>query len=228
MQFSPACERNKQPILAVLRAWLPAGARVLEVGSGSGQHAVFFTQELAGLHWLPTDRAEHLADLAERIHQEGGQRLAPGAALAPPKELDVDHADGWPEGWPAGVPPQPFDAVFSANTTHIMAAESVPRLLAGAARVLPPGGLLLLYGPFHDGGVHTAASNAAFDAHLRALDPAMGVRDAVEIKEQARALALAALADVAMPANNRTLIFGRSGEAPAPRAEAGAAQRAPE
>ena len=88
-----------------------------------------------------------------------------------------------------------------------MPALALPQLLAGAARVLVPGGLLLLYGPFHDRGVHTAASNIAFDEHLRSLDPAMGVRDAVELQEQGAALGLQPLADVAMPANNRTLIF---------------------
>jgi hypothetical protein len=90
-----------------------------------------------------------------------------------------------------------------------MPAPAVPLLLAGAARVLRPGGVLLLYGPFHDGGVHTAASNAAFDQHLRSLDPTMGVRDALELVEQAQGLGLAALADVAMPANNRILVLQR-------------------
>jgi len=111
----------------------------------------------------------------------------------------VTEAGQWPH--------QRFNAVFTANTCHIMPALALPQLLAGAARVLVPGGLLLLYGPFHDGGVHTAASNIAFDEHLRSLDPAMGVRDAVELQEQAAALGLQPLADVAMPANNRTLIF---------------------
>lgn len=204
MRSSPACERNKHPILDVLRGWLPAGGRVLEVGSGSGEHAVFFTQQLAGLRWQPSDRGDHMADLTERIHLEGRQHLAPGAALADPVELDVDQPLPWP---------QPFDAVFSANTTHIMATASVSRLLVGAAGVLVPGGLLLLYGPFHEGGVPTAASNAAFDAHLRSLDPTMGVRDARELREQASALGLEPSADVAMPANNRILIFRRSGAA---------------
>jgi SAM-dependent methyltransferase len=205
VRFSEACERNKEPILQVLRDWLPMGAWVLEVGSGSGQHAVHFARQLAGLQWQPTDRAEYLADLRERITLEGREGLAPGARLADPLELDVDRAEQWPPG--------PYDAVFSANTTHIMGAASVPRLLAGAARVLAPGGLLLLYGPFHGGGVPTAPSNVAFDAHLRSLDPAMGVRDAREVAEQALSLGLEALADGAMPANNRTLVFRKRGAA---------------
>jgi len=203
VRFSEACERNKEPILQGLRDWLPMGAWVLEVGSGSGQHAVHFARQLAGLQWQPTDRAEYLADLRERITLEGREGLAPGARLADPLELDVDRAEQWPPG--------PYDAVFSANTTHIMGAASVPRLLAGVARVLAHGGLLLLYGPFHGGGVPTAPSNVAFDAHLRSLDPAMGVRDAQEVAEQALSLGLEAVADLAMPANNRTLIFRKRG-----------------
>jgi len=198
---SPACERNQGPILAMLRQWLPPSARVLEIGSGSGQHAIFFARALVGLQWQPSDRRETLADLAERVAIEGRQGLAPGARVADPQELDVDQADHWPD--------RPFDAVFSANSCHIMAAGSVAILVAGAARRLGPGGLLLLYGPFQDGGIHTAASNAAFDAHLRSLDPAMGLRDAQEIKRWAQNHGLRAKADQPMPAQNRTLVFQR-------------------
>jgi SAM-dependent methyltransferase len=176
---------------------------VLEVGSGSGQHAVHFARQLAGLQWQPSDRAEYLGDLRERISLEGRRDLAPGARLADPIELDVDCPDQWPSG--------PYEAVFSANNTHIMAADSVPRLLVGVARVLAPGGLLLLYGPFLGGGVPTAASNADFDAHLRSLDPSMGVRDAGVVSEQALSFGLEAVADAAMPANNRILVFRKGG-----------------
>jgi SAM-dependent methyltransferase len=199
--FSAACERNRVPLLAVLRTWLPPAARVLEVGSGSGQHAVFFTQQLEGLVWQPSERAEGLAPLAERIRLEGSSQLAPGARLHPPVVLDVTQ----PEDWPGG----PFDAVFSANTAHIMDMAAVEAFLAGSSRVLRPGDLLLLYGPFSDGGVHTAASNAAFDAQLRQRDPAMGVRDADQLKQHASTLGLEAVGDVAMPAANRTLIWRR-------------------
>lgn len=201
LPFSAACERNREPILRVLQDWLPQGARVLEVGSGSGQHAVFFCRQLAGLQWQPSERAEALDGLAARIALEGRQGLAAGAALAAPLELDVDRPDPWPR--------RRFEAVFSANTTHIMAAASVPKLLAGAARVLEPGGLLLLYGPFAEAGTPLEPGNAAFDEHLRSLDPAMGLRDARELREQASGLGLEPLADVAMPACNRTLIFRR-------------------
>jgi SAM-dependent methyltransferase len=197
--FSPACERNKGPILAVLQDWLPPGARVLEVGSGSGQHATFFCQQITGLTWQTSEREDNLADLQSQLAALSPGGLAAGSQLPPAIVLDVTDAGQWPR--------QSFDAVFSANTTHIVADSAVPLLLGGTARVLRPGGLLLLYGPFHDGGVHTAASNAAFDQHLRSLDPAMGVRDALELVEQAQGLGLEPRADVMMPANNRILVL---------------------
>ncbi len=194
MLFSPACERNRGPILAVLKEWLPARAQVLEIGSGSGQHAAFFCQQIGGIAWQTSERQESLTDLQAQL-----EALSPTlpAAIA----LDVSIAQQWPR--------QSFDAVFSANTAHIMSAAAVTHLLAGASQVLRPSGLLLLYGPFHDGGIHTAASNAAFDEHLRSLDPAMGVRDAIELVQQAQNLGLELLADLPLPANNRMLVLER-------------------
>jgi SAM-dependent methyltransferase len=209
MLFSPACERNKGAIQAVLHNWLPPSAQVLEIGSGSGQHASFFCQQIAALTWQPSERPDALADLQAQLAQVPRASLAPGSRLLDAIALDVVNAEQWPRGTGNGAMAGAFDAVFSANTCHIMPAAALPHLLAGAARVLGPGGLLLLYGPFHDGGVHTAASNAAFDAHLRSLDPAMGVRDALELQEQGRGLGLEPLADVAMPAHNRVLVLER-------------------
>jgi hypothetical protein len=146
-----------------------------------------------------------LGDLRKLISLEGRKGLAPGVRLADPLKLDVERAEQWPRG--------PYEAVFSANTTHIMAAASVPLLLAGAAQVLAPGGLLLLYGPFQGVGVPMAPSNAAFDAHLRSINPVMGLRDAGEVTEQARRLDLEPLADESMPANNRILVFRKRGVA---------------
>lgn len=203
--FAPACERNKGPILAVLQTWLPAGARVLEIGSGSGQHAAFFCQQINGLTWQASEQQANLLDLQDNLKNVpeqsilGPNDLAAGSRLLPAIALDVTDSGQWPG--------QRFDAVFTANTAHIVAATALTLLLAGSARVLHPGGLLLIYGPFHDGGVHTAASNAAFDQHLRSLDPAMGVRDALELVEEAQSLGLEPLADVAMPANNRILVL---------------------
>jgi SAM-dependent methyltransferase len=172
---------------------------VLEIGSGSGQHARFFCQQLAGLHWQCSERPEAWADLAEALAAAAPEELATGASLPAPISLEVRQAEPWPGG--------DYDAVFTANTCHIMPEAALAPLLAGSRRALRPGGRLLLYGPFHDNGVPSAASNAAFDAHLRSLDPAMGVRDAVQLQAQARSLGLAPLADIAMPANNRILIF---------------------
>lgn len=203
LPFSPACLRNQEPILTVLRRWLAPNARVLEVGSGSGQHAIHMARHLKGVCWQPSERNESLAGLAGRIALEGQAGLAPGARVAPPVVLDVTQPD-----WPSG----PFEVVFTANTLHIMPAAALPHLLAGSARVLTVDGLLLIYGPFRYGESHTAASNGAFDLHLRQLDPAMGVRDAKELQAQAAHLGLHLQVDAAMPANNRLLVFQKSDE----------------
>jgi len=201
LPFSPACLRNQEPILTLLRRWMPPEARVLEVGSGSGQHAIHMARHLPGVRWQPSERPESMAGLAGRICLEGQKDMAPGALVAPPLVLDVTEAH-----WPSG----PYEAVFTANTLHIMPAAAVPHLLAGSVKVLTGEGLLLIYGPFRYGDGHTAASNQAFDAHLQQLDPAMGVRDAVELQAMASRLGLHLQADAAMPANNRLLVFQKS------------------
>ncbi|MBD2719848.1 DUF938 domain-containing protein [Synechococcus sp. FACHB-909] len=203
LPFSPACLRNQEPILTLLRRWLAPGGRVLEVGSGSGQHAIHMARHLPGVRWQPSERREALGGLAARISLEGMNGLAPGAQVAAPLVLDVTQPR-----WPAG----PFEAVFTANTLHIMPATAVPHLLAGGARVLASDGLLLIYGPFRYGERHTAASNEAFDAHLRQLDPAMGVRDAEAIQREAADQGLHLQADEPMPANNRLLVFQKKAE----------------
>lgn len=205
MPLSAACERNKGPILAVLRQWLPNPARVLEIGSGTGQHGTYFCEQLPGLRWQLSERAGSLEDLRLSLGQQGPLAPATGAGVFPPLPLDVDVPDQWPD--------QGFDAVFTANTLHIMAASSIPNLLSGSAARLGAEGLLLIYGPFHAGGRPTAASNAAFDAQLRALDPAMGIRDTELVVAEAKARGLRLASDQAMPANNRLLVFEREGEA---------------
>lgn len=199
MRVSQACERNKEPIRAVLEAWLPASARVLEIGSGSGQHAVHFCRTIAGLQWQPSERGEALADLQEFLDLEG-HGFAPASGLA--RAIALDLMDG---SWPTG----PYDAVFTANTAHIVPEAAVEALVAGAAACLGPGGLLLLYGPFRLAGRPLEPSNEAFDAHLQSLDPAMGLRARDWIDSLAAAQGLASLADVAMPAHNHILVFGR-------------------
>jgi hypothetical protein len=159
---------------------------VLEIGSGTGQHATYFARELPHLVWQASDVADYLE----------GIRAWVGNGV-PPIELDVDKP------WP----PIDADAVFSANTAHIMSWPQVERMFEGVARILPRGGLLALYGPFHYGGRPTSQSNARFDAMLRARDPASGVRDFDHIDALARRCGLTLLEDNAMPANNRLLVY---------------------
>jgi cyclopropane fatty-acyl-phospholipid synthase-like methyltransferase len=195
LAFSEACERNKGPILEVLKSELASSRRVLEIGSGSGQHAVHFAAGLAHLSWQPTELAGQLGPLAERIRLEGTPNL-----LAP---IAVDvRAHPWP------VPT--VDAVFSANTLHIMAWSEVREFFRGAGGVLGPQGALCVYGPFRYDGQYTSDSNAEFDRWLKARDPLSGIRDLEALDELARAASLALAADHAMPANNRTLVWRRA------------------
>ncbi len=195
LPFSPACERNKGPIADVLKQLLPARARVLEVGAGTGQHAVHFTECMPGLNWLATDVPANLAGLAARFAREAAGRLAE------PQPLDVAHGP-----WPAG----PFEAVYTANTLHIMPFSLAPALFAGAGEVLVDDGCLVCYGPFMDDGVHSAASNRQFDLSLRDRDPTMGIRDTRDLERLAEAAGLRLDADIELPANNRILVFRRT------------------
>lgn len=193
-QFSEACERNREPILGVLREVLAGARRVLEIGSGTGQHAVYFAAALPQLEWLPSDLPENHPGI-EAWRAEAGL-----PNLQPPRLLDV-HAPAWPVDG--------ADAVFSANTAHILDWAGVERMIAGAAALLPAGGPLVLYGPFNYGGRYTSEGNARLDAWLRARDPASGVRDFEAVDALARGAGLALERDVAMPSNNRTLVWRR-------------------
>jgi SAM-dependent methyltransferase len=195
LPFSEACERNKQPILELLRAEFAGRRRIVEIGAGTGQHAVHFARHLGWLEWLPTERREHLDGLAARIAAEGPPNLAP------PVELDV-------LGTPWPVPS--CDGVFSANTLHIMGWPAVAALFAGLPAILEPGGVLAVYGPFHYRGRSTSDSNAAFDAMLRERDPQSGVRDFEAVDALAQQAGLELRADHAMPANNRLLVWRRA------------------
>lgn len=192
--FSEACEQNKEPILAVLREELAAARQLLEIGSGTGQHAVHFAAALPQLSWTASDRAEHLAG----IRAWRDEAALPN--LHGPLELDVDAPQ-----WPIGT----VDAVFSANTAHIMHWSSVVNMFAGVAHILAPGGLFCLYGPFNYGGAYTSASNARFDAWLKARDPGSGVRDRDDLAELGARHGLRLVRDHAMPANNRILVWER-------------------
>jgi len=192
--FAPACERNRDPILAVLRAHFADRSRVLEIGSGTGQHAVHFAAAMPFLLWQTSDVAENLPGIRAWL-DEAKLRNTP-----PPLALDVDGND-----WPA----TPFDAVFSANTLHIMSWPEVERFFGALDAITMRDAKLAIYGPFNVGGAFTSASNAAFDESLKSRAPHMGIRDIEAVDALARKASFALIDDVAMPANNRTLIWQR-------------------
>ncbi|MGB8436551.1 MAG: DUF938 domain-containing protein [Burkholderiales bacterium] len=197
--YSEASERNRGPILAVLRRWLTGTCSVLEIGSGNGQHAVYFADALPHVSWQASDRVENLRDIGDWIEEAALPNT--GAAI----ELDV-NAENWPR-WA-------FDAVFSANTAHIMSWPEVELMITRSAAALRPGGLFFLYGPFNYGGRFTSESNARFDAGLRARVAHMGIRDFEAVDARASAAGFALIEDNAMPANNRLLVWRRNADAP--------------
>jgi cyclopropane fatty-acyl-phospholipid synthase-like methyltransferase len=193
-----ACERNKAPILQVLRTEFAASRAVLEIGSGTGQHAVYFAAHLPQLTWRPSEVASLLPALAERVRLEGSPNLRA------PIALDV-RARPWPHA--------EADAIFTANTLHIMAWAEVEDFFHGVGAALGPGGVLCVYGPFNYQGRYTSASNAQFDAWLKARDPHSAIRDFEALNTLAAAQELMLAADHAMPANNRTLVWRRPARA---------------
>jgi SAM-dependent methyltransferase len=186
-----AAERNAEPILAVLRRVLPPDGLVLEIASGSGFHATVFARALPALTWQPSD-----VD-ADGIAARADQASLPN--LRPPVRLDVT------EPWPV----ERVDAIVCINMLHITPWACALALLAGAARVLRPGGVLVTYGPYRFDGSFTADSNAGFDSALRARDAAWGVRDVSDLEREAVAVGLTLAEVVAMPVNNHTLVFRR-------------------
>jgi len=199
IEYSEACERNKQPILKLLGDALADSRRVLEVGSGTGQHAVHFARHLNHIVWYPTELSHGLAPLTARLRSE-----APVNVMEP-LELDVAH-----DPWPAPVVDGEFDAVFTANTLHIMSWTSVESFFDGLGLVLNAGGVLCVYGPFRYGRAFTTPSNERFDQMLKARDPLSGVRDFEAVNALARDQGLELLADHAMPANNQLLVWRRA------------------
>lgn len=190
--FAESCEQNKWPILEVLQTEFASVTRVLEIGSGTGQHAVFFAGQLPHLLWQTSDVVEHHAGIHAWLDE------ADLANVRAPLQLDVRH-----DAWPA----ESYDGVFSANTTHIMGWPEVEAMFAGIGSVLEPGGRFCLYGPFNYGGKYTSESNARFDQWLKARDPKSGVRDFEELNRLATAAGMRRSQDYAMPANNRTLVW---------------------
>lgn len=193
--YSESCDQNREPILAVLREALADRHHVLEIGSGTGQHAVYFGAQLPHLRWQTAD---------VRAHHSGIQAwLADGALpnVLPPLALDVNETD-----WHAGR----YDAVFTANTLHIMSAAEVEKCFTGIGKVLVAGGVLVVYGPFNYHGQYTSESNARFDQWLKSRDPASGIRDFECVDALARQQGLTLAQDHAMPANNRTLVWTKT------------------
>jgi cyclopropane fatty-acyl-phospholipid synthase-like methyltransferase len=191
LPFSEACERNKEPILAHLRTHFAEVTRVLELGSGTGQHAVHFAPSLPHLLWQTTELAAQLDAVRAWLAAH------PAPNLCAPRALDVFGE------WPAG----PWDAAFSANTLHIMSWRGVEALFDGLRRTLAADAVVAIYGPFNYGGDYTSPSNRAFDQMLRARDPQSGIRDAEAVHQLAARARLQPLADHAMPANNRLLVW---------------------
>lgn len=190
---SPSCERNAAPILEVLRKHFAARQRVLEVGSGTGQHAVHFASALPHLIWQSSDRAQYLSGVRAWLDE---------AALPnTPAPLEFDVGGAWPEG--------PFDAVFSANTLHIMAWSEVRELFARLPSVLATDAVVVIYGPFNYHGRYSSDSNASFDQWLRERGAHMAIRDAAEVDALAQSAGLFLIADVEMPANNRCRVWRR-------------------
>ncbi len=193
--FSSAAERNSQPILDQLRRLLPERGTALEIGSGTGQHAVYFSRHLPGLFWQPSDRDVNLPGLETCFTAAGNERILPLL------KLDVIR-DPWPG--------RSYEAVYSANTAHIMPWEAVVAMFAGVSTHLLPRARFCLYGPFNIDQCFTSDSNAAFDTRLRAEDSQMGIRDMAEIESLANLHHMELEHKLAMPANNFMLVFCNS------------------
>jgi cyclopropane fatty-acyl-phospholipid synthase-like methyltransferase len=199
-RWSEACERNREPILAVLRRHLHDRTRVLEIGSGTGQHAAYFAARLPHLQWQASDHPDYLAGIAERL----AEAALPNAPAPWPLQAVLSPRPGLA---PLPAAPVGFDAVFTANTLHIMSWAHVQALFAGLPAVMADNALLCIYGPFNYHGAFSSESNRQFDAWLKARDPDSGIRDAEAVDALAAAQGLRLVEDVAMPANNRLRVW---------------------
>ena len=199
-RYAPATERNREAILAVLRSSLPDQGSVLEIASGTGQHAFFFAPHLTTCYWLPTDRdVANLASIAAWREESDAENLLP------PCLLDVRDSV-----WLIDSSlPEPVSAIVNINMLHISPWSCCRALFAGAAEVLTRGAVVMLYGPFKRDGLHTAPSNAAFDKQLRSRDPEWGVRDLEAVVDVAVEHGFACQSVIEMPANNLSVVFKR-------------------
>lgn len=194
LPYSEASERNKDSILEVLKKHFQLSQKVLEIGSGTGQHAVYFAKHLPHLIWQPSDQQPYLADIQARIEQEATNNVLE------PVLLDVAQMDWQLEN---------VDAIFSANTLHIMSWQHVEHFFRGIGQVLAEQGKLLVYGPFKYGGGYTSSSNASFELWLKQRDELSGIRDFEQINQFAQQQGLILIEDIAMPANNQCLVWQR-------------------
>ncbi len=190
--FAESCEQNKHVILAVLEKLYAAPGTVLEIGSGTGQHAVFFAGQLSHLQWQPSDRDENLAGIRAWLEE------TPQDNMLEPLCLDVSRSD-----WPLTR----VDYIFSANTVHIMSWDAVQAMFNGLGQVLAQHGLFALYGPFNYDGEYTSDSNARFDQWLKQRDPLSAIRDFAALDKLADKAGMECVDDVEMPANNRILVW---------------------
>jgi cyclopropane fatty-acyl-phospholipid synthase-like methyltransferase len=190
--YSESCEQNRAPILQVLKQYLSQRQRILEIGSGTGQHAVYFAAEFPHAEWITSDLRGNHAGIRQWLMEAGLPNIRG------PLTLDVDQMN-----WPVDQ----VDAVFSANTAHIMRWLSVKNMIAGVGRVLTSGGEFCLYGPFNYHGTYTSESNAQFDMWLKQRDPYSGIRHCEALQDLAADAGLTLVQDHAMPANNRTLVW---------------------
>jgi cyclopropane fatty-acyl-phospholipid synthase-like methyltransferase len=190
--FAESSEQNKLPILEVLKRYLSDAKSVLEIGSGTGQHAVFFADQFPSLQWYTSDLEENHAGILAWIEE------AQLSNVHAPIGLDV-RQEKWGD--------QQFDALFSANTAHIMDWSGVTHMFRGTGQILRPGGVFCLYGPFNYDGQYTSESNAHFDNWLKSRDPESGIRDFEALCQLAEDNGMLLIGDYPMPANNRTLVW---------------------
>jgi cyclopropane fatty-acyl-phospholipid synthase-like methyltransferase len=193
--FSQSCENNKKPILSVIESLWTGSAEILEIGSGTGQHAVYFAAHLPHLHWQPSDRGVMIEGMHMWFDEAGLSNIRP------PQILDVE-LDPWPV--------TRFDGVFTANTLHIMSWNHVQLLFHRLGTYLPPGGLFVCYGPFNRGGQYSSESNARFDQWLKRQDPVSAIRDIDDLEQLAVKQEIELESNVDMPANNRILVWKKS------------------
>jgi len=193
--YAEACDRNRDPIFEVIEPLLRHRRAVLEIGSGTGQHAIYFAKKIPHLVWHTSDREENHPAIQGWLDKAGLPNVLP------PQSLDVSQPD-----WPA----PDIDTVFSANTAHIMGWHEVELFFSGVGRLLPDGGILLLYGPFNYSNQFTSESNRVFDQRLRERDPDSGIRDFERLDQLAQREQMVLRNDFQMPANNRLLFWQKA------------------